>query len=149
MLPRGKGLAHHMSFVRTFPGSNFAAARDISRLISAHASRDASRFRFAFRFSGCLGSDHAVVFGRGCLDSRGFGFSRLLLCGWAVFCCGEWLRGRSFSGVVAARLPLCALDWRFMSSRRFAAREVGLRLAWSRANSIGCCVAMCARKPFW
>ena len=72
----GKGVSHHMSFFRTFPGK-LAAMRDISCPISAHTSRDASPLRFALRVSGCLGSDHGV-FGRDCLDSMGSCFSLLL-----------------------------------------------------------------------
>jgi len=85
----GKRLPHRLWCPGNFPG-NSAAARDISRIISAHAFGAASRVRFALRLSGCLGSDHGVV-ARGCLDSKGSGLSLLLWRGWAVFCCGGGL----------------------------------------------------------
>ena len=141
----GNGLVHHIPFVRAFPGGS-AAARDISRLISAQAPLVASCVRLALRCSGCLGSDQGV-FPRSCLCS-GSGRSVLLWRECAVLCCcGGLFWGRSFSRTAAARLAPCALEWRLMISRRFAARDDGLRLAFSRAYSIGCCVAMCARSP--
>ena len=130
-------LPHHLGCSCNFPGA--AAAREIAVLISAHAPPVASRVRLVLRVlrvSGCLGSDHEVFVGT-CLDVE-CSFRTLSLCCWCARLGGGLLRGRALSRDVAERFVSCASRCLALSSRRFAAREVGLRVAWSFANSIGC-----------